>query len=116
MNLFLKQFLIIAFTFLVILWFQNRDDEKQKKVRTTTYDQYKFPVLVGSIVGLILNLQTFLCTTKISDIASEIIIVTPTNDDIKIDLANPLNESKLSWIKDPKKLIKQEVYTDLPDF
>ena len=116
MNLILKQFLIIASTFLIILWFQNRDDEKQKKVRTTAYDQYKFPVLVGSIVGLILNLQTFVCTPNLPEFASEIIIVTPTNDDIKMDLANPFNESKLSWIKEPKGLIKQEVYTDLPDF
>lgn len=116
MNLILKQFLIIVSTFLVILWFQNRDDEKQKKVRTSNYDQYKFPVLVGSIVGLILNLQTILCASNLQDIASEFIIMTPTNDDIKMDLANTFNHSNVAWMKEPKELINQEIYTDLPDF
>ena len=58
MNLILKQFLIIGAAFLIILWFQHQDDKKQKRERKSFYDKYKFPLLVSSIIGLVLNLPT----------------------------------------------------------
>jgi hypothetical protein len=52
MNLILKQILILGTTFFVILWFQNCEDTRNNKVRTTFHDTYKLPVLVTALLGL----------------------------------------------------------------
>ena len=41
MNLILKQFLIIGAVFLIILWFQQQDDKRNKRERKSFYDKYK---------------------------------------------------------------------------
>ena len=57
LNQFIKQFLIIGSTFIIILWFQNLDDKKNKKERISQYEKFKLPVLVAAIIGLILNIS-----------------------------------------------------------
>ena len=121
MNLILKQFLIIGTCFLIIQWFQNKDDLKNKKERKTLYEKYKFSLLVSSIIGLILNLSNLL-------IVNEKCIETITNVSIisENDLAKPfihtnnfgnnINKSKLSWFANKKDLSTQQIYTELPDF
>jgi hypothetical protein len=107
MKLILKQFLIIGSIFLIILWFQNVDDKKHNRIRKTFYDIYKFPLLVSSIIGFILNIPTligFNCENnqnKYDSLAKSFIHT------------NSLN-NKLSWFN--KDISEQQIYTDLPDF
>ena len=126
MNLILKQFLIIGSTFLIILWFQYQDDKKHKKKRKSFYDKYKFPLLVSSIIGLMLNLPIlFDMNVKQSfskDSNFEVTIVTPVE---KCDMAKTFihnnnfgshNKDQLSWFGNGKPVSDQEIFTDLPDF
>ena len=126
MNLILKQFLIIGSTFLIILWFQYQDDKKHKKKRKSFYDKYKFPLLVSSIIGLMLNLPIlFDMNVKQSfskDSNFEVTIVTPVE---KCDIAKTFihnnnfgshNKEQLSWFDNGKPVSDQEIFTDLPDF
>jgi hypothetical protein len=50
--------LIVISIFCIILWIQNTDDIKYKKERKSYYDKYSLPVLVASIAGLVLTLDT----------------------------------------------------------
>ena len=92
MNLILKQILIIGATFLIILWFQNIDDKKSKRERLTLFDQYKFPILVSSIIGLLLNVFSLFGLEKVT----ELTIISPI---LKHETQND-----------------QQIFTDLPDF
>ncbi len=95
MNLYLKQFIIILITFFLILWFQNCDDKKNKKERTTYHDKYKLPILVCALLGLILNFNDIFYSTPIIE---ETIII----------------EQKP--VLPVKTIQDQQVYTELPDF
>ena len=53
----IKKTLIILISFFLILWIQNVDDRKNKRVRKSLYDKYKMPLLVSSIVGLVITLN-----------------------------------------------------------
>ena len=44
MKSFVKQFIIILFTFLIILWVQNEDDIKNNIQRKTIFEKYKIRV------------------------------------------------------------------------
>jgi len=126
MNLILKQVLIIGTVFIVILWFQHKDDKKTKRVRTTFIEKYKLPLLVSSIIGLMMNLKTFTnlnCSTN--EILTEINIITPVKNCNKLnEMAKPFinsnnfgtktNQNNLSWFS--KNPTEQQIYTDLPDF
>ena len=121
MNLILKQFLIIATAFLIILWFQYQDDKKHKRERKSFYDQYKFPLLVSSIIGLVLNFPTlFSICEKSVETLTEVTIITPVE---KCDMINPFvhnnnfgshNKEQLTWFG--KQASDQQIFTDLPDF
>lgn len=127
MNLILKQFLLIGLAFFIILWFQYQDDKKHKKKRKSFYDKYKFPLLVSSIIGLILNLPIlFDMNTKQSFLEnnplSEITIIKPIK---KCDMAKTFihnnnfgsnNKEEMSWFGNGKLVSDQEIFTDLPDF
>ncbi len=142
MNLILKQILIVGVCFLIILWFQNKEDVKNKKERTSFYDKYKFPLLVSSIVGLILNLQNILYINENCDTNSvtEIAIITPNNNfnantndmtrpfihppPIKTEIADLGDISGVSGMTrfgglsklNHKDLSDQLIFTELPDF
>lgn len=57
MNPYLKQFIIITIVFIIIMVYQEQQDKRHNRVRETTYEKYKLPLLVSSIVGLLLNLD-----------------------------------------------------------
>lgn len=90
MNIFIKYFLIILFTFIFILWFQNIDDKKYNKNRISIYEKYKFPLLISSIIGLIINLYHNNCIKN--DFKQN-----------KIKLFNPNN-------------LQQQIYIEMPNF
>jgi hypothetical protein len=123
MNLILKQFLIIGLVFLIILWFQQQDDKKYKRERITLYDQYKFPLLVSSFIGLILNLPTlFDMDKKMVGSLTEIAIITPVE---KCNMAKTFvhnnnfgshSKEQMSWFGTGKQASDQQIFTDLPDF
>ena len=96
MKLIIKQIIVMIITFLIIIWFQNNDDNKQNKVRDTIYDKYKFPLLVTTIIGLIFNFSSF----------------------FKIDCLNVNNiEIELPIQTNLKDIInKLQILTELPDF
>ncbi len=120
MDLILKQLIIIAGTFLVILWFQNIDDKKHNNKRETFYEQYKFPILVSAIVGFVINIPEIMATfsgESCDTTGGEIAIFTagePIKQIVKqipkispVDLARPRIKNIIS---------EQQIYTDLPDF
>ena len=119
MDLILKQLIIIAGTFLVILWFQNVDDRKHNKTRDTFYEKYKFPILVSAIIGFVINIPEILssvsgeCEANISEIA-----IFTSGEPIK---QISKNIGKISPVDLARKSIRniiseQQIYTDLPDF
>lgn len=129
MNLFLKQFLVISFVFLIILLFQNLEDKKQNRVRKTIYEKYKLPLLISSITGLIINLPGLF-----SDQASEqvvetvgIAIIGPTQPVVSTvsdmskafvptnNFGSNVEPNKLSWYPG-KELSELDINTSLPDF
>lgn len=124
MNLIFKQVLIVGFVFIIIFWFQQKDDKKTKRVRTTFFENYKLPLLVSSIIGLLLNLKTltnFNCNNN--ETVTEVTIITPVNDCKKInEMSKPFVNSNnfgtknnnLTWFS--KNPTEQQIYTDLPDF
>jgi hypothetical protein len=130
MNLILKQVLIIGSVFTIIYWFQQKDDLKTKRIRTTFIEKYKLPILVSSIVGLLLNLKN-LMNSNCNKTITELTIVapispsrsTPVKKCSKInDMSKPFLNSNnfgtksnnLTWFsKNPNE---QQIFTDLPDF
>lgn len=122
MNLILKQFLIIGVAFFIILWFQYQDDKKHKRERKSFYDQYKFPLLVSSIIGLVLNLPTlFGMGEKSVETLTEL---TPIE---KCDMAKTFvhnnnfgshGKEQMTWFGNGngKQASDQQIFTDLPDF
>lgn len=124
MNLILKQFLIIGASFLIILWFQHLDDRKHKRIRKTIYDRFKFPLLVGSIIGLVLNLPVIFGINKNTETFAELTIITPVKECDTAELAKPfihsnnfgknVSNNKLTWFG--KEISDQQIFTDLPDF
>ena len=117
MNLILKQLIIIAGAFLVILWFQNVDDKKHNKTRETIYEKYKFPILVSAIIGLVINIPEIISSTSgqtCQENITEFTFITPLRDIIQktpkmsgVDLARQSTKNIIS---------DQKIYTDLPDF
>lgn len=109
MNLIIKQIIVMIITFLLILWFQNIDDTKNKRIRISYYEKYKLPLLVSTIIGLILNFPAFFKLNDcVNENITEINIITPTRDDI--NMCNPGSYN----IKDI--ISKLEITTGLPDF
>jgi hypothetical protein len=123
MNLIFKQLLIIGSVFAIIFWFQQKDDKKTKRVRTTLIEKYKLPILVSSIIGLMLNLKLISNLNCSNETITEVTIVTPVKECTKLnDMTKPFlnsnnfgaNNNKLSWFsKNPNE---QQIFTDLPDF
>ena len=114
MNLFIKQFIIVISSFLIIFWFQTHDDKKQKRERKSMYDKYKFPVLVASIVGLVLNLPNFFtCKEHKIETLTEVMILTPIKKCDK--LVESITPTKINKNIN-KDLSEQDIYTSLPDF
>jgi len=123
MNLILKQVLIIGSIFAIILWFQQKDDKKTKRIRTTFIEKYKLPLLVSSIVGLLLNLKNLNNLNCNNETITEVTIVTPVKECTKLnEMSKPFinsnnfgtNNNKLTWFsKNPND---QQIFTDLPDF
>jgi hypothetical protein len=120
MNLILKQILICGIVFFIIFWFQYRDDKKYKRNRKTFYGRYKFPLLVSSIIGLILNLPIlFDICEKPLEMQTDITIIKPYE---KCNMAKTFihnnnfssNKEQLSWFG--KQASDQQIFTDLPDF
>jgi hypothetical protein len=114
MNFILKQLIIVVIVFCIILWVQNQDDKKNKRIRTTLFEQYKLPILVASLVGFIINLSSILypCIEHHTDITIiEKKLPNCTEIDIKPEeMAKPFMQN-LS-----KEISEQQIYTELPDF
>ena len=125
MNLILKQFLIIGTVFIIIIWFQHKENKKHKITKKTYYDQYKFPLLVSSIIGLILNLPIlFDMGEKYVEKLAELTIINP---DEKYDIAKTFvhnnnfsshGKEQMTWFSNcnVKQASDQQIFTDLPDF
>lgn len=116
MDLILKQLIIIAGTFLIILWFQNVDDRKHNKTRDTFYEKYKFPILVSAIVGFVINIPEI-----ISQVSGESCDANVTEIAIFTTGSPSKNIGKLSPVDLARKTVKniiseQQIFTDLPDF
>ena len=131
MNLFLKQILIIGTSFLIILWFQNIDDKKNNRQRTTIYEQYKFPSLVAAIVGLLINLPEIINSNscQLVENVTDITVVTPVKPcDISAselgskpfvnnhNFGMNIDNDKLSWFNTDKNITNQQIFTEMPDF
>lgn len=134
MNKIFKQVLIISCVFVVIYWFQQKDDKKSKRVRTTFNEKYKLPLLVSSIIGFILNFK--LITNLNNDTITEVTIITPVEhcgsrnsgfapvkefknlNEMSKPFINSNNfgskTNELTWFS--KNPTDQQIYTDLPDF
>jgi hypothetical protein len=134
MNKIFKQVLIISCVFVVIYWFQQKDDKKSKRVRTTFNEKYKLPLLVSSIIGFILNFK--LITNLNNDTITEVTIITPVEacesrntgfapvkefkklNEMSKPFINSNNfgskTNDLTWFS--KNPTDQQIYTDLPDF
>jgi len=106
MKLLLKQILLIVVVFIVVLWYQDYEDKKNNKVRKTFYDQYKLPLLISSIVGLIISFKELLVDMNgiNANCVEEITVIIPSKIQSNIPKATSLSE------------FGQHVYTDLPDF
>ena len=103
MNYLVKQFLIIGTTFFLILWFQNCEDAKNKKVRTTIHEKYKLPILVAAILGLILNFNDIFMNNSSSQVE---------------DMFHPISSAtQLEMLSGTKPSVPTfDIYTDIPDF
>lgn len=122
MNLILKQFLIIGIAFFIILWFQHEDDKKHKRERKTFYDKYKFPLLVSSIIGFVLNLSSlFDIGEKSDEILTELHIITPVEKCnvpktfINNNFGTP-NKNQMKLLSNNNSVTEQQIFTELPDF
>lgn len=123
MDLILKQFIIIAGTFLIILWFQNVDDRKHNKTRDTFYEKYKFPILVSAIVGFVINISEIIssvtgetCDANVTEIA-----IFTAGEPVKqithnFKQLNPVNPVDLVRKSIKNVISEQQIFTDLPDF
>ena len=69
----MKEIIIVILIFCVILWFQSTEDNKYNKIRKTTYEKYKYPIFVSSIVGLILSYSNYFCQMNSNNSLREII-------------------------------------------
>jgi len=122
MNLILKQFLIIVSVFIIIIWFQHKENKKHKITKKTFYDQYKFPILVSSIIGLVLNLPTLFDMGE--KYVEKLTIINPVeNCDISKTFVHNNNFSshgkeQMTWFSNcnVKQASDQQIFTDLPDF
>ena len=107
MKLIIKQIIVMVITFLIILWFQNKDDAKHNKTRVSLYDKYKLPLLVSTIIGLILNYPIFF---KISECK-------PENNLTEISILTPIKEVQIPTQTNLKDIINNlQISTDMPDF
>ncbi len=119
MNNIIKQVIIIISCFLLILWFQEIDDKKSKRVRTSMFDQYKVPLIVSSIVGLFLNLN--LNADIFNQLFCKDINLTPQNvitQNITPENVIPENPINLNNINRDiiKPIARQDIYTEMPPF
>jgi len=125
MNKFFNQLLIVSAVFVVIYWFQKKDDKKSKRVRTTFIEKYKLPLLVSSIIGFVLNFN-LITNLNCNDTLTEITIVTPVAPVKEFKNLNEMSKpfinsnnfgsktNDLTWFsKNPND---QQIFTDLPDF
>jgi hypothetical protein len=101
MNPKMQHFLIISSIFIIVLWYQNKDDKKFNKKRHSAYEKYKFPILICSIVGLLLNIPNLICMSKCG------------NKTFNNNATKPFIHS---WFSKEKQIPEQQIYTDLPDF
>ena len=107
MNLIIRQIIVMVITFLIILWFQNKDDIKHNKIRITLYDKYKLPLLVSTIIGLIINFSLFFKITECP----------PVNKLTEINILTPINEIRTPTHTNLKDIINNlQISTDMPDF
>jgi hypothetical protein len=125
MNKFFNQLLIVSAVFVVIYWFQKKDDKKSKRVRTTFIEKYKLPLLVSSIIGFVLNFN-LITNLNCNDTLTEITIVTPVAPVKEFKNLNEMSKpfinsnnfgsktNDLTWFS--KNPTDQQIYTDLPDF
>jgi hypothetical protein len=114
MNLYLKQFLIIGLTFLLILWFQDCDDKKTKKERKTFFDMYKLPALVSAVLGLILNFNEIFSNNE-TIVEENIVVIKPINNN-KMNTNKPNLKPTIKYSKGNFSDVDQQIYTELPDF
>jgi hypothetical protein len=129
MNLFLKQFLVISFVFLIILLFQNLEDKKQNRARNTFYEKFKLPLLISSITGLIINLPGLFSDNGSEQVVESvgIAIIAPIQPEIPSNsemskafvpnnnFGSNVEPNKLSWYPG-KELSELDINTALPDF
>ena len=101
----------MVITFLVILWFQNNDDIKNKRIRVSLFEKYKLPLLVSAIIGLILHFPILFKINEITEIKG----LSNSNITIVSELPSVIDNSISKYnIKDI--INNLQISTDLPDF
>lgn len=106
----IKKIIIFLFTFLVIMWLQNNDDNKlhiQKK-REELYDIIKLPLFVSILVLLIIEIDTRICLDSWEKLLANLV-------------PNDLHENVKSLplvnnIPQPTPINSQNIETGLPPF
>jgi len=68
MNILVKHILIIIFSFLLFYWIQTMDDKKYKVSRETLFEKYKNSLLMASLVGLLLNMESNMFNSNITNL------------------------------------------------
>lgn len=117
MNNIIKQSIIIITCFFLILWFQDIDDKKVKRIRKTFYDKYKIPIIVCSIVGLLLNIN--LNENIFNQIFGKQLSLLENLQSNNLDKSLNLNRDIVNSQIGTKNIINptnQEIYTDMPPF
>lgn len=128
----LKQLILMAIVFFVMLWFQNMEDKKANYKRKDFIETYKMPLLVSALVGLAFNLffddsdnsffldkESILKNNNTISIPKSITNTSPTPFNSDIFIKNNNVSSDINSYKNPTSntvLTNQEIFTDLPDF
>ena len=124
MNYIIKQLLIIICCFILMIMLQNYEDNKINKKYETIYDEYKYPVLISSLVGLCLNLDlsgNSICFTNYEEDTITItdhIDIDPANNTIKTLKTGELNGSSTPGdLNGPRTPVNElNIHTQLPNF
>ena len=123
MKLILKQFGIIIVVFSITLWVQQMDDKKYNKTRIDFFDKYKFPLLMSSIIGLLINVPELIMKMNTNDNLIPVSFINSIRPNAELDSpikqtlgALPFEKLRHNCGKGNKLFSEQQVYTNLPDF
>jgi hypothetical protein len=124
MNIIIKQLIICLIVFIVFSYIQKYQDKINKVTYKNIYDEYKIPLFISLVVGLILNLHIngdidyfiglFVTDTTLildkSELPSPATIHDVKTNPIKIELQLEHSDKKIHINNE------ENIYTHLPTF